>query len=376
MTWRILTTGRRWLGCILLALAGAAHAQVASVAEEVAFADDITLKDDAVVAKELPPVPDTDPTAPDQQTVPAHDTPPTIPWLDRAHLWLFNTVWRSARSIDSWFGPKQPVNAYQGAQGSIAPALLWDEFDGFQPKLRFNVDLPLPRLNEQFRAFIGRVNRDEYVTERDISSGAFPSQIGRVEEDQTILGLRYRSPKQGAHFESDVGVRLRFPVDPFVKGSYVFQRGDSGSALFQLRETAFWQNSEGLGFTSRFDVERLIDMQWLVSGTISGTISQESKGPKGYTAITVLRGFPNRRAFAAQVFSRGEMKAEVPLQDYGIKLAYRKSVMRDWLILEVRTSLTWPKDKPTQDRVSNIGVGIGFEAFFGTEEFLARPVTF
>ena len=370
MRWRIPTGGRKWLGCILLALAGASHAQVAS------FAEDVTLADDVIVAKDIPPPQDTNPAAPDQQTVPAHDTPATIPWLDRAHLWLFNSVWRSARSIDSWFGPEEPVTPYQQAQGSIAPALLWDEFDGFQPKLRFNVDLPLPRLNERFSAFIGRVNRDEYVTERDIASGAFPSQIGRVEEDQTIFGLRYRSPKEGAHFESDVGVRLRFPVDPFVKGSYVFQHGDSASTLFMLRETAFWQNSEGLGFTSRFDVERLINMQWLVSGTLSGTISQESMGPKGYTAITVLRGFPNRRAFAAQVFSRGEVKAPVPLQDYGIKLAYRKSVMRDWLILEVRTSLTWPKDKPTQERNSNIGVGIGFEAFFGTDEFLARPVTF
>jgi len=354
----------------LLALASSAHSEDFTIAADVALAQDVI-----VSQKPLPP-PDTNPAAPDQQTVPSHDTPATTPWLDRAHLWLFNSVWRSARSIDSWFGPEQPVTAYQGAQGSIAPALLWDEFDGFQPKLRFNVDLPLPRLNERFHAFIGRVNRDEYVTERDISSGAFPSQIGRVEEDQTILGLRYRSPKEGAHFEADTGVRLRFPVDPFLKGSYVFQHGDSGSALFLLRETAFWQNSEGLGVTSRFDVERMIDMQWLVTGTISGTFSQESKGLRGYTAITVLRGFPNRRAVAAQIFSRGEMDAEVPLEDYGIKLAYRKSVMRDWLILEVRTSLTWPKDNPTQQRNSNIGVGIGFEAFFGTEEFLARPVTF
>lgn len=317
-----------------------------------------------------------EPPSAEAQSVPSHDEPATAKWLDRTHLWLFDSVWRSARAIDSWFGPEHPAAEYQRTTGSIAPALLWDQYDGFQPKLRFNVDLPLPRLSEKYHAFLGRVNREEYVTERDIASGAFPSQINRVEEDQTLFGIRYRSPKKDAHFQADAGVRVRFPLDPFVKGSYVFDHGDSGRALFMLRETAFWQNSEGLGVTSRLDVERVFDLRWLVRGTLSGTISEESEGVRGYTALTVMRGFPNRRAVAAQVFTRGELDADVPLEDYGIKLAYRRSVSRDWLILELRTSLTWPKEMPTEDRSTNFGVGIGFEAFFGTDEFLARPVTF
>ena len=317
-----------------------------------------------------------DPTV-DPQTTPTPDAVRNDPWIDRAHLWLFNSVWRSARAVDGWFGPEAPDSSYyRQTEGSIAPSLLWDQYDGFQPKLRFNVDFPLPRMNQRYHAFVGRVNRDEYVTERDISSGAIPNQIGRVEDDQTVFGIAYRSPKEGAHFEADAGVRLRFPVDPFVKGSYVFGRGEPGHTMFTFRETAFWQNSEDLGFTSRFDVERVFDERWLVRGTISGTISQESEGMRGYTAITAMRGFANRRAIAAQIFSRGEMDADVPLEDYGVKLAYRRSVSRDWLILEIRTSLTWPKEMPAEHRSSNIGVGIGFEAFFGTDEFQARPVTF
>jgi hypothetical protein len=333
-------------GCLLLALAGMAIAQ--------------------------PPDPTVDP-----QTVPESDAIRTDPWIDRAHLWLFNSVWRSARTVDGWFGEQAPeASYYRQTEGSIAPALLWDEYDGFQPKLRFNVDLPLPRMNERYHAFIGRVNRDEYVTERDIASGAFPSQIGRVEDDQTLFGIAYRSPKQGAHFDADAGVRLRFPLDPFVKGSYVFEKGNLDETFFSLRETAFWQNSEGLGFTTRFDVDRVLDLQWLLRGTISGTISEESEGVRGYTALTVIRGLANRRALAAQIFSQGEMDAEVPLEDYGLKLAYRRSVSRDWLILEIRTSVTWPRERMDQNRSANLGIGIGFEAFFGTDEFLARPVTF
>ncbi|MEJ0085120.1 MAG: hypothetical protein WDO72_05535 [Pseudomonadota bacterium] len=298
------------------------------------------------------------------------------PLLDRTQRWVFQSVWRAAMRIDRVFGAEIDESAYQEASGSLAPALLWDEFDGFQPKLRFNVNLPLPHLDERFHAFIGRVNRDEYVTERNLESGAFPRQYGPVEDDQTLLGLRFRSPKAGAHFDADAGVRLNFPVDPFVKGSYRFFHGSSENVLFSFRETAFWQNSEGVGVTSRVDIEKIFDYSWLARFTASGTISQESEGVRGYTALSLVHGMPNRRAIAAELFTSGEMDADVPLGNYGMKLAYRKSISRDWLIMEIRTSLTWPKDEAWQVREATWGVGIGFEMFFGTDDFLARPVTF
>ena len=298
------------------------------------------------------------------------------PWIDRMHNDVFNAVWRSAMHVDQWFGSASDENTYMQTTGSLAPALLYDQFDGFQPKLRFQVDVPLPRLNEKFHAFIGRVNRDEYVTERSPGSGAFARQYGPVQDDETLLGLRYREPKQGAHFEADAGVRLRFPVDPFVKGSWNFDHGSSETGLFSLREIAFWQNTEKFGVTSRVDLERVFDEKWLVRWTASGTFSQRTEGVRGYTSLTATLGLPDRRALCAELFTQGESRADVPVGNYGAKLAYRKSITRDWLILETRVSLTWPRDHWWQPRDASWGVGLGLEMFFGTDEFLARPVTF
>jgi hypothetical protein len=298
------------------------------------------------------------------------------PWIDRMHNDVFNAVWRSAMHVDQWFGSASDQNTYMQTTGSLAPALLYDQFDGFQPKLRFQVDVPLPRLNEKFHAFIGRVNRDEYVTERSPGSGAFARQYGPVQDDETLLGLRYREPKQGAHFEADAGVRLRFPVDPFVKGSWNFDHGSSETGLFSLREIAFWQNTEKFGVTSRVDLERVFDEKWLVRWTASGTFSQRTQGVRGYTSLTATLGLPDRRALCAELFTQGESRAEVPVGNYGAKLAYRKSVTRDWLVLETRVSLTWPREHWWQPRDASWGVGVGLEMFFGTDEFLARPVTF
>jgi len=84
-------------------------------------------------------------------------TPKRDPLLDRAHDRMYDAVWRSSMMVDHWFGAQYPSSVYQkGVSGSIAPALLWDQFDGFQPRLRFNANFPLPQLNERFNAFIGR----------------------------------------------------------------------------------------------------------------------------------------------------------------------------------------------------------------------------
>ena len=299
-------------------------------------------------------------------------------WLDRTQQGVHGIVVRSAKYLDGWFGSSQPEGAYQGASGSITPAVLWDEFDGFQPKVRFRVEVPLPQLNERFNAFVGRVDRDEYVTERTQRSGAFQRQYGQMGEEQTLAGVVYRTPrKQGSRFDAGAGIRLRFPLDPYVKASYVFERGDSMTGLLSLRQTVFWQNSQREGLTSRADLEKFFeDERWLLRWTTSGSISQRSDGVYGYSAISALRGLEHRRAIAFEAFVDGETDAEVPMHEFGVKAAYRQSVARDWLIMEVRTSLTWPKEERDQPRAPSWGVGVGFEMFFGTDDFLARPVTF
>jgi len=315
--------------------------------------------------------------------VPVESTDPVaaVPdeWLDRAHRGVHALVWRSAMYIDRKFGAESDERMYQEqARGSITPAVLWDEFGGLDQKFRFRVKLPLPHLGERYDAFVGTFSRDEYVTERTQQSGAIPRQHpeGEVEEDQTLVGIRYREPEEGGRFEADAGLRIRSPIDPFVKAGYRFRRGTPERVLVTLRETIFWQNSEKFGLTSRLDLERIVDENWRGRWTVSGTFSEQTEGVSGYTSLTVFRGLPKRRAIGAQLFTEGEFDAAVPVGEYGARVAYRQSILRDWLVLEIRPSVTWPKGDPGAPRAASWGLGVGFEMFFGEDEFQARPATF
>jgi hypothetical protein len=287
-------------------------------------------------------------------------------------------MWHTAMRVDRWFGSDKDEREYKAIYGSIAPAVLWDQHSHFRVPVRFNVNFPLPRLNERFNAFIGRFNPQEYVTESEEPSGAFRRQYGPVTEDQTLFGLAYHEPsKQGGYFDAGVGVRISLPIDPYVKGSYVYEHGASDRGLVTLRETAFWQqHTDGFGVTTRADIERIYNLRWLLRGSASATFSQYSRGIRGWSSVVAMRGFPSRRAVAMEIGLDGETDAPVRLHDYGVKIAYREGVLRRWLILEVRTSVDWPKDYPEQRRDRSLGIGVGFEMLFGTDEFLARPVTF
>jgi hypothetical protein len=300
-------------------------------------------------------------------------------WIDRAHAGVHALVWRSARYVDGLFGSQLDPQVYeQQTRGSITPALLWDEFGGLDSKFRFRVKVPLPYLDQRYDAFIGTFNRDEFVTERELESGAIQRQHpgGQVDRDQTLVGIQFRQPEEDGKFDAAAGLRIRSPVDPFVKVAYRYERGSTARVLFRLSETAFWEASEQFGLTSRIDLERVIGDAWLARWTASGTLSEKSEGVRGYTALTAYRGLPNRRGLGGQIFTSGSVDADVPVGEYGLRVAWRQSIVRDWLVVEVRPSVTWPKNQPELPRKPSWGLGIGFEMFFGTDEFQARPATF
>jgi hypothetical protein len=290
---------------------------------------------------------------------------------------MYDTLWRSAMRMDQWFGSTSDEAEYRKAFGSFSPAILWDQHYGFQTPLRFNAYLPLPRLDERFHAFLGRVDPNEYVTESEQPSGAFRRQYGPVTQDQTLFGLVFHQPpQQGGYFVGGAGMRVSLPLDPYVKASYVNNRGASADGLLSVTETGFWERVQGFGVTTRVSLERIFYMRWFARWTGSVTFSQRSQGLLGWSAVDLMRGFASRRAIALELEIDGQTDASVPIHNYGAKFAYRQSVLRSWLVMEARTSLSWPKDLFQQERRPSAGVGLGLEILFGTDEFLARPVTF
>lgn len=286
-------------------------------------------------------------------------------------------ITRAAQQLDSLSGIDHPESRYRRVSGSISTATEWTEFDGLSQRFRFRVDAPLPGFDERFNAFIGRVDRDDLVSGRQRNRGARPIARSGDLADQSLAGISFLQPREsGGSFDAGLGVRIRLPLDPYAKVGWRYRTGSREGIHTTFRETAFWQNSEGLGLTTRFDVDRVWRDQWLATWSTSGTVSQKSSGVRGYSAVELLRSLPRRRAIALELSLEGETDAEVPLTQYGVKGGYRFSALRNWLIFEVSAGVNWPRELRAQGRDPSWGAGLGVEMLLGETRFSPYPVTF
>lgn len=330
------------------------------------------------------------PTAPAALAEPAANPPPPSEktpqkarrghWLDVTQNVIYESVWHSAMWLDRKFGSREPDVAYEQVSGSVAPGALYDGHYGITKLLRFHADVPLPQLDERFHAFVARVNPSEFISESQAPSGALANPYGLTsQQDQTLLGLQFFDPRQqGGHWAAGAGVRLTWPPDPYVKGGYEFDYGKpQENGVLRWTETGYYQNTQGgVGITSRIDYERIVNEQLLINWTLSSSIAQRTAGFLNYSTLDLIRVFPTRKAIGLELSIDGATRAPVKLHNPAIKLAYRRAVFRPWLVMELRTGVDWPKDYPYQRRKAEPQVGLAFEMFFGTVEFLARPITF
>lgn len=270
------------------------------------------------------------------------------------HAGLYRSTCSTAVWFDGFFGSVRFDDEYQATHGSLTVGALWDERNHWDPSVRFRVQMQLPQMNDRLNAFVGKVDPEEYVSEQRDDFDTLPRQLGRENDDEVLFGLGYSQPgRRGGHFDTSVGTRLDSPKEAYAKGTYRIALPLQERNLLRLRETVFWEDRERLGATTRFDLERLFTDDLLARWTGSATFTQETEGVRWFSHVTLYQNLRNGRALSYQVGLAGESDREVPITDYGLRVIYRRTIFdRDWLFLELRSSVTWPRENLLERRES------------------------
>jgi len=296
-------------------------------------------------------------------------------WLDKLQERLYRMTCTPSSWFDGLFGNDRFEDEYQNTHGHITLGTLWDHRTGFHRVTRAKVRVYFPNLSDRFNAFVGRIDEDQFFQQgNDGGSGGdggsgdqtttlqTPEAFNRNIDDSTLLGLGYNEPlKKRGSFDADVGVRVRFPVDPYVRGSYRYAMPIGDRNLLRLRETIFWQETQRFGTTTRVDWDRVLTDNFFTRWTGSGTFSQETVGMQWYSTLTLYQILRHKRALAYELKSYGSTDNEVPVNNYGVTFIYRRSAWRDWLWIELRTGVDWPRDSLAEKRSSNLNAGLTFE---------------
>ena len=135
--------------------------------------------------------------------------------------------------------------------------------------------------------------------------------------------------------------------------------------VFSARETLFWQNSEGFGTTTRATLDRVLTDALLLRWTNLGKFTEETRGLEWYTQLTLYQRVGPRTALAWQAQTEGQTDNEVQLTRHAVRLIMRRKLNSEWLFLELRGGVGWPRRRLDEDRDASAEVGIALEMQFG-----------
>lgn len=274
----------------------------------------------------------------------------------------------SFRWFDGLFGDTHDFDESQ-VSGLMTFGAEYTEYRDFDPRLRLRVRAPLPNLSSRWDLLLGRVDEEAFIRDTQPEDTAVynPGLVPRDEDDtEWLLGLGHRRKDSRKGWDYSAGIRLRTPPRPYVKAQYYYNEPFTERTDLRFRQTFFWRLDEGFGTTSRGDLSHVLTLRDVLRWEGVATVSEERDGLFWYAGQTWYHLFEEGSdAISLLAFIRGETRDEVPLQEYGFNLLWRRPLDGEWLYLSAGPSVTWPRYREEESRELSLGFGVWVELQFG-----------
>jgi len=289
------------------------------------------------------------------------------PMLEKTQKRVYQVVYHSSRWFDGLFGSSNVECAGSVSRGYIGPGFRWDQRDGFKARFRFRADIALPAISDRANLIVGRVDTDNFVEGTDDENiNSLPSRFNDFNDQDIVVGVGFFNVgglREG--WDIGVGVKLRSPLEPYVKLSYHWNPVVSNRWLWRITPQVFAQGNRGDGVSLTSVVDFAPSERWLLRSWMIGTVEDDVEGTAWTGKLTAFQSLEDNSALAYSLYANGETENEVELLDYGLELRYRRSILRPWFVVELSSSLSWPREFLIEERESNLGVGLEFNLFFG-----------
>jgi hypothetical protein len=290
----------------------------------------------------------------------------TVGVLDGTQEWVYETTCRTAAWFDGFFGNRRFDGRSGQTYGRVGLSGFWDQRDGFDPKFRFRANFALPALRDRASLMIGRGSEEELIEERTTEMDTIPGNFNRIDDDSFLVGLGYTGKKDRG-FKLSIGAKVRAPPEPYIKLAYRKHWALTESTMLGVRPIVYWKTDDKFGTTLHVDFDHLLTntlmLRWANYG--NAATSRNVEGLEWQSSLILFQALSNRQALTYRVMVLGETQAEVPLGNYGFEIRYRRRMLRDWLFLELASSVTWPQEFRDENRDANFGIGAGLEMYFG-----------
>ncbi len=263
--------------------------------------------------------------------------------IDGSRDYLSQKVVNFSKRIDHFFGDER---YFQEHNKSVVRLYLNETIaQGRSPTFKFEgkAKLDLPAAQKRFHLVLesnpektttGEVNKDQPVA---------PKGDAAPPPEKYAASVRYEKADENLwHFSSDAGIKLQFPLDPFVRtrGSYAIP---IGQWRLKIAQTLFWFDTIGLGETTQLDMERVLSAPVLFRATSTATCMQSPQNCALQQNLSIFHTLNERSSLAYQASVIGTNKPKLEETAYVLLMRYRYRMYEEWVFVEISPQLHFPK---------------------------------
>lgn len=267
-------------------------------------------------------------------------------FLDRTQVFLSRLFSDPAVWFDSFFADQRYLEEVpSGTFVRWRNALRWSEDKDFFFFTQFNASLRLPRMKRKLRLVItSDTEEDKFAPDTGaVLDPAFATAADQKKSNAGLLYDIYETVKSKVNF--GVGIRLRGPVQPFVRMRFRYLQPLGALWLARFTETAYEKTHDGFSEITQLDFDRTLNQSTLLRISNAVTYTETKNGIEWVPAVSVLHQLSPKDAISYDVSALLVNRPERVMQNYRVGTRYRRNFYRPWLFLELEPEITWPLDE-------------------------------
>jgi hypothetical protein len=287
--------------------------------------------------------------------------PSLLEEMDAPRDYLSERIVDFSTRIDHFFGDERYFQEHNKSVIQMEMTELMEEGGNSTFAFEGKAKLDLPSAQRRFQLVLE--SNPEKKSTGDLKKDQSVPPTATTTPDKYSAALRYEKAEVESpwHFSSDAGVKVQYPLDPFVRArtSYSLPLWDW---RFKLAETVFWFSTTGLGETTQFDMEHVLSEPVLFRATTTVTCYEAPQNCDSRQDLSIFHTLDDRTALLYQLSVMGVSQPTLQETDYSLLFRYRYRMHKDWVFIELDPQLNFPR---TDDFRLNALLLLRLEVLFG-----------
>lgn len=262
--------------------------------------------------------------------------------FDKTQHGLGQSILSISEGLDTFLSADRVVNEGNESRGYLSLTTTVTDGVGTEVQPKFRLKLKLKKTQNRLNLVVDNISdafRNDQVQETQLQRAQTETQ-----DNGLTTALRYIfTADEKWDVNTNAGIKIRFPLDPFVSFRARRNYGFWDWKL-ALTQNFFWFYTQGLGEVSRADLSYVLGPKLLFQFANSASWLKDEDFFRFSHSLGLYQTLRAGRALAYTAGASGISDPVVHVETYSLAVSYRQNIFRKWLYLDVIPGLSFPKE--------------------------------